>query len=140
MNTEAIKEYTQSIIFNQLFDDVLYIVESATDYLENESLYDNALLDSKEQKNFGNQCLELTNRLSVISKAILQYKALAKGEINSLQDIDLTPFEIKHNPNLSFKWNLLLTNSKHLHDRLQRIDNQFKTNKVSYFDNLNIKL
>lgn len=140
MTNQSIIEYAQSGMYNQLFDDVLYTVQSATDYLETESLYYNARLDNQEKKYFGKKCLELTNKLASISKVVLQYKALAKGEINELETIDLPPYDLEINHDLPFKFNLLLTNSKHLYDRITRIDNQFKKDKVSYFDNLNIKL
>ena len=138
--TQEIKEYTNSIIFDKLFDDVIELVQESSDYLDGIGLFDKARLGQKEQNKFVNQTTELTNTLMKVSEFLLNLRTYSKNETETLKNIVFKPYIIDVDHNLPFKFNMLLTQSKHLYDRVIRIDQQFKNDNKSYFKNLTISL
>lgn len=138
--TQEIKEYINSIIFDKLFDDVIELVQESSEYLDGIGYFDQARLGQKERNIFVNQKTSLTNTLMKISEFILNLRAYSKNETNSLKNIVFKPYNIEVDHTLPFKFNCLLTQSKHLYDRVVRIDQQLKNDNQSYFNNLTISL
>ena len=138
--TDKIKEYINSDMFERLFDDVVELVQKASDYLEIGTNENTKWLSLKEQTLYATQSTTMTNCLMDVSMRMFAYRAYTKGETDTLKVTTFRPYNININHNLPFQFNWLLTQTLHLCDRVQRIDTQLKNEHKSYFDTLTITL